>query len=160
MCFFVLGLPWRHMGWDYWICNIFIFSHWPSILKVSGSLSSSFRDGEEVLYHVVCRILVPQPGIEPMLPTVEVQSPSHPTAREVPLSRSNGLIKMLLAKLSVRVSFKQATERYVLSLRWIYKNHIYGHLMLRKVHEKIWQLTTFGLLILFTEGPEKDKQVT
>ena len=32
----------------------------------------------------VCGILVPQPGIEPMLPAVEAQSPKHWTAREFP----------------------------------------------------------------------------
>ena len=32
----------------------------------------------------VCRILAPQPGIEPMLPTVEARSPNHWTTREVP----------------------------------------------------------------------------
>ena len=31
-----------------------------------------------------CRILVPQPGMEPALPAVEVQSPRHWTTREFP----------------------------------------------------------------------------
>ena len=34
--------------------------------------------------HTTCRILVPQPGIEPMPPAVEVQGPNHCTIREVP----------------------------------------------------------------------------
>ena len=34
--------------------------------------------------HAACGILVPQPGIEPMPPAVEVQSPNHWTAREFP----------------------------------------------------------------------------
>jgi len=33
---------------------------------------------------VACRILVPQPGIEPLLPALEVWSLNHWTAREVP----------------------------------------------------------------------------
>ena len=35
---------------------------------------------------VTCRMLVPRPGIEPMPPAVEAQSPNHWTAREFPLS--------------------------------------------------------------------------
>ena len=35
-------------------------------------------------HHVACRILVPQPGIEPMPPAVEVWCLSHWTVREVP----------------------------------------------------------------------------
>ena len=92
-----LGFTWD--GITEFLSTILIFSHWPSVLKVCGSLSSSVRGGEEALYHVVCRILVPQSGIEPMLPTVEVQSPSHQTAREVPLSRSKRLIKMRFSKI-------------------------------------------------------------
>ena len=37
------------------------------------------------LCHVACKILVSQPGIEPVLPAVEAQSPSHWTVRAVPL---------------------------------------------------------------------------
>ena len=33
---------------------------------------------------VACEILVPQPGIEPLPPAVEAQSPNHWTARELP----------------------------------------------------------------------------
>ena len=33
---------------------------------------------------MVCRILVPQPGIKSVPPTMEVQSLKHWTAREVP----------------------------------------------------------------------------
>ena len=33
---------------------------------------------------VACRILVPPPGMEPVPPAVEAQSPNHWTAREVP----------------------------------------------------------------------------
>ena len=36
---------------------------------------------------MACRILVPRPGIEPMPPAVEAQSPNHWTAREVPVLR-------------------------------------------------------------------------
>ena len=39
-------------------------------------------------HHAACRILVPQPGIEPMPPAVEVGSPSHWTAREFPTLHS------------------------------------------------------------------------
>ena len=31
---------------------------------------------------MACRILLPRPGIEPIPPAVEVQSPNHWTARE------------------------------------------------------------------------------
>ena len=34
---------------------------------------------------MACGILVPQPGIEPLYPGVEVQSPNHWTTRELPL---------------------------------------------------------------------------
>ena len=34
--------------------------------------------------HMVCRILVPQPGIKPVPPAVEGQSPTHWTIRELP----------------------------------------------------------------------------
>ena len=36
------------------------------------------------LSHVACGILVPWPGIKPMLPAVEAQSPNHWTAKEFP----------------------------------------------------------------------------
>ena len=36
-----------------------------------------------------CRILVPQPGIEPMPPAVEAQSPNHWTAHGIPLNFSH-----------------------------------------------------------------------
>ena len=36
------------------------------------------------LCHMACRILVPQPGTEPVPPAVEVQSLNHRAAREVP----------------------------------------------------------------------------
>ena len=35
--------------------------------------------------HAACRILVPQPGIEPRPLAVKVPSPNHWTAREVPV---------------------------------------------------------------------------
>ena len=35
-------------------------------------------------YQLACRVLVPQPGIEPKSPTVEVQSLNHWTIREFP----------------------------------------------------------------------------
>ena len=41
-----------------------------------------------------CRILVPQPGIEPVPPAVEAWSPNHWTTREVPIQRSYGNIYM------------------------------------------------------------------
>ena len=34
--------------------------------------------------HSACRILLPQPGVEPMHPALEVLSPNHWTAREFP----------------------------------------------------------------------------
>ena len=34
---------------------------------------------------MACGILVPQPGIEPLYPGVEMQSPNHWTTRELPL---------------------------------------------------------------------------
>ena len=37
-----------------------------------------------MLCHVACRILVPQPKIEPMFHAVQVLSPNNWTAREVP----------------------------------------------------------------------------
>ena len=36
------------------------------------------------LSHAACWILVPQPGIEPLLPAVKARSPNHWIAREVP----------------------------------------------------------------------------
>ena len=36
------------------------------------------------LHHVACRILGPWPGIEPVHPAVEAQSPNHWTTREFP----------------------------------------------------------------------------
>ena len=38
------------------------------------------------LHRAACRILVPQPGIEPGLPAVEARSPHHWTAREFPVN--------------------------------------------------------------------------
>ena len=35
-------------------------------------------------HRTACGIIVPQPGIEPVPPAVEVQSPNHWTSREVP----------------------------------------------------------------------------
>ena len=37
-----------------------------------------------MLHSLGCRILVPQPGIEPMPPTVKAWSPNHWTPREFP----------------------------------------------------------------------------
>ena len=39
------------------------------------------------LNHVACRILLPQPGIEPTTPVFEAQSFNHWTAREVPTTK-------------------------------------------------------------------------
>ena len=36
-------------------------------------------------HHAACGILVPRPGIEPVLPAVEVWSPNYWTVREVPI---------------------------------------------------------------------------
>ena len=36
------------------------------------------------LHQRACKILVPRPGIEPVSPAVEAQSPNHWTAREFP----------------------------------------------------------------------------
>ena len=35
-------------------------------------------------HHVACKILVPLPGIKPMLPALGAQSLDHWTAREIP----------------------------------------------------------------------------
>ena len=40
------------------------------------------------VHHMACGILVPQPGVEPMSPTVEAQSHNHWTAREVLSTRN------------------------------------------------------------------------
>ena len=56
--------------------------------------SSSFFGEGRVLHHAAYRILVPRPGIEPMPPAVERQSPKHWTAREFP--RSLSLKKILM----------------------------------------------------------------
>ena len=40
------------------------------------------------LHCAACGILVPQPGIEPVPPALEVQSLNHWTAREVPHEKS------------------------------------------------------------------------
>ena len=53
------GLGWE---WDFSFKIFFFFIFW--------------------LCHMACRILVPQPGIEPMPPAVEAQSPNCWTARE------------------------------------------------------------------------------
>ena len=34
-------------------------------------------------HYIACEILFPSPGIKPMSPTVEAQSPNHCTTREV-----------------------------------------------------------------------------
>ena len=48
---------------------------------------------------LACRILVPQPGIEPMPPAVEARSPNHWATREVPDQVfSNHFIKRVLLK--------------------------------------------------------------
>ena len=39
-------------------------------------------------YHMAYGMSVPQPGIEPVAPELEVQSPNHWDAREVPLAAS------------------------------------------------------------------------
>ena len=45
------------------------------------------------LHLVTCGILVPQPGIEPVLPAVEAWSPNHWTTREVHHSPALILVK-------------------------------------------------------------------
>ena len=39
-----------------------------------------------IILAVLCRTLVPHPGIEPTPPAVEAQSPNHWTTREFPVS--------------------------------------------------------------------------
>ena len=55
-----------HLVWKFWDTNLgfFCFLFW--------------------LHCVACGILVPRPGIVPMPPAVEAQSPNHWTAREFP----------------------------------------------------------------------------
>ena len=42
--------------------------------------------------HTARGILVPRPGIEPVAPAVEAQSPNHWTAREVPRFLKDGTL--------------------------------------------------------------------
>ena len=51
--------------------------------------------------HVACGILIPRPGIKPMLPAVEAWSPNHWTAREFPciFLRLENHTKILTGKL-------------------------------------------------------------
>ena len=45
---------------------------------------------------MACRILVQQPGIEPVLPAVEARSHNHQTTREFPTSWSLKVLKLYL----------------------------------------------------------------
>ena len=52
-------------------------------------LDALFPDGMCLLFyfwlhHTTCGILIPQPGIKPVSPALEAQSPNHWTAKEVP----------------------------------------------------------------------------
>ena len=48
--------------------------------------------------HTACGILVPQPGIEPMLPPLRAQSLNHWTTREVQNLKKNFLINFKIKK--------------------------------------------------------------
>ena len=49
------------------------------------------------MLYAACGVLAPQPGIEPVPPALEVQSPNHWTSREVPrLEFEQILIRSLL----------------------------------------------------------------
>ena len=73
-----------------------------------------------------CRILVPQPGIEPRARAVKVQSPNHWTARELPANYASGLPTglLILPKRGMRGSWevckRQKEERTCsfLSISW------------------------------------------
>ena len=56
------------------------------------------------LHHRACRILVPQPRIQPMSPAVKGQSPNHWTTRELPLVSS--LLLFLLVAAAAAKSFQ------------------------------------------------------
>lgn len=58
-------------------------------------------------FHVACRILVHQPGIEPAPPVVEARSPNHWTAREV--SETGFIASLLTHALSSQIPLVQAT---------------------------------------------------
>ena len=55
------------------------------LLYVCMSFCGGGVGGEVGKHHTACRILVSKPGVEPMTPAGEAQSPNHKTAREVPL---------------------------------------------------------------------------
>ena len=61
LCGQCLNVQW--LSWKMWASSFFFF--WP--------------------HHTACRILVPQPGIEPVPPALEMQSLNHWTTREVPV---------------------------------------------------------------------------
>lgn len=58
-------------------------------------------------FHVACRILVHQPGIEPAPPVAEALGPNHWTAREV--SETGFIASLLTHALSSQIPLVQAT---------------------------------------------------
>ena len=65
------------------LCFLFLSLLFP--LFPASSLTFYFSDFFLGGGHISCRILVPQPGIEPVPPEVEAQSLNHWIARESPL---------------------------------------------------------------------------
>ena len=69
------------------------------------------------LRHALAGSLVPRPGIEPVLPTAEMQSPNHWTAREVPgmyFKNKNGgrnLLQFFLFKKMAYVNYTSNKKR-------------------------------------------------
>ena len=84
------------------LCSCFLALLEDKLLRVFGSpfsckclsgffifLDALFSDGMCLLFyfwlhHTTCGILIPQPGIKPVSPALEAQSPNHWTAKEVP----------------------------------------------------------------------------
>ena len=68
--------------------------------SLSASMPQASRTGLDffsTMLCVACGVLAPQPGVEPMPPALEVQSPNHWTTREVPgLDFEQILIRSLL----------------------------------------------------------------
>ena len=67
---------------------------------LSASMPQASRTGLDffpTMLYAACGVLAPQPGIEPVPPALEVQSPNHWTSREVPrLEFEQILIRSLL----------------------------------------------------------------
>ena len=73
------------------------------------------------LHLEACGILVPQPGIEPVFPAVEVWSPNHWTTREVPILPSLTGSQWQAQPLHGR---QRAGTREVAAVRWERECHL------------------------------------